>query len=601
MLILLENLKSNNDLLEKGKRFNFYYYLIESPAKINEDFKINDLSHFHILDHVLDSEDDIEEENTKKAITDLKRIKNKESNSNFYIIRIKVVDLTQKEVAHPATKLSQLVDPEIGIGISTSNICKDLINLLSLYFGAWFKIVPNFLFLEESNSSYLIQSEHRGIPENKVGNDLTLNCNSITHLREDQFYLIQKSLSRFNQSLKSVDDDIELGLVLLVSTIENFSRKYGGIEEEFDETNEFYKKLNKLFEGVSESIENPIRDDLFEEIGKIYLGLSHLKIKAKYKNFCINSVSPFIYNEKFEEMISDLYDLRSKILHAGEILGYLSRDQIIVYNPRNKSGNIKQYEDEKGKHSVIIRIPKYNDLLKIFGDIIINFIRYLYSVKDNEDDKALYKESDSKKRNIVVGSINKEGIKPGYVVNLNTDFYRRIDFIDLIQVQNKLKVIDKNLDNISFEEILKQIDEIIKHRNFSADYIAFRRVCYFKIIFLHDLERYNECLNMFEEYKITEIKVETSGVFNTKAYCLAKKGNFKNAHIIIDKVLGIVDHDDYYKACYLDSKGDFYKMEGNKSEAIKYYKKSLEIISETPFPFHEETKNKLKGCENNKF
>ena len=295
MLILLENLKSNNELLEKGKRFNFYYYLIESPAKINEDFKINDLSHFHILDHVLDSEDDIEEENTKKAITDLKRIKNKESNSNFYIIRIKVVDLTQKEVAHPATKLSQLVDPEIGIGISTSNICKDLINLLSLYFGAWFKIVPNFLFLEESNSSYLIQSEHRGIPENKVGNDLTLNYNSITHLREDQFYLIQKSLSRFNQSLKSVDDDIELGLVLLVSTIENFSRKYGGIEEEFDETNEFYKKLNKLFEGVSESIENPIRDDLFEEIGKIYLSLSHLKIKAKYKNFCINSVSPFIY------------------------------------------------------------------------------------------------------------------------------------------------------------------------------------------------------------------------------------------------------------------------------------------------------------------
>lgn len=596
----MENLKSNKEFLEKGKRFNYHYYLIESPAKINEDFKIIDFSRFYQIDHIYGSENDFENENIKKVITNLTQIKNKGSNTNFYVLRIKIVDLTQKDVKHPVTKLSQIVDPEIGIGISPSNICKDLINLFSLYFRAWFKIVPNFLFWEETDSISLIEPEFKEISENKIGKDLLLNFDSITGLREEQFYLIQKSLSRFNQSLKSVDDDLELGLVLLVSTIENISGKYGGIEEEFDETNEFYKKLKKIVDKLPQNIESSIRNDLFEEITQTYLSLSHLRIKAKYKNFCLKSISPFIYNEKFEEMISNLYDLRSKVLHAGESIGYSSRDQIIVYNPRNKSGKIKKFKGEKGKHLIIIRIPSYNDLLKIFADIIVNFIRYLYSVKNDEEDKARYKKSDVKKRNMVMGSINKEGFKPGYIVNLNTDFYRRIDFVDLTQIQNTLKIIERNINKTNIEEKLKKVEEIIQHPNFSTSYIAFRRACYFKIIFLHDLERYDECLEIFEKHQIREINKETFPVFNTKAYCLAKKAKFEEAHVIIDKVLGIVDEDNKNKATFLDSKGDFYKLEGNKTNAIEFYKKSLQITDEPPFPFHEETKKKLKECNERK-
>ena len=600
MIKLLENLKNNKEFLEKGKRFNYHYYLIESSTKINEDFKINDFARFYQINHINDSEDDFEDENIKKAITDLKLIKNKGSNTNFYILRIKIVGLTQKEVEHPVTKLSQIVDPEIGIGISPSNICKDLINLFSLYFGAWFKIVPNFLFWEETDFISLIEPEFKEISESKINNDLLLNYDSITGLREEQFYLIQKSLSRFNQSLKSVDDDLELGLILLVSTIENISRKYGGIEEKYDESNEFYKKLKKVFDKLPKDIESSIRNGLFEEIGQSYLSLSHLRIKAKYKNFCLKSISPFINNEKFEEMISNLYNLRSKVLHAGDNLVYSSRDQIIVYNPRNKSGKIKKFKGEKGKHLIIIRIPSYNDLLKIFVNLIVNFIRYLYSVKDDEEDKALYKKSDVKKRNIITGSINKDGFKPGYVVNLNTDFYRRIDFIDLTQIQNTLKVIERNINKKNIEEKLKKVEEIIQHPNFSTDYIVFRRACYFKIIFLHNLERYDECLEMFEKHQIMEINDETFPVFNTKAYCLAKKGKFEEAHVIIDKVLELVDESSKNKANFLDSKGDFYKMEGNKRKAIEFYKKSLQITDEPPNPFHEETKKKLKECKNKK-
>jgi len=595
LIILLENLKSNREFLEKGKKFKFHYYLIESPLKINYNFKIGNLSYLFQIEYINDQND--HDENVTRALEDLNKIKNRENNTNFYILRIKIIDLTQKEVEHPVTKLSQIIDPEIGIGIAPSNICQDLINLFSLYFGAWFKIKPNFLFWEEANSFSLIKPEYREITETKAGNDLFLNYDSITGLREEQFYLIQKSLSRFNQSLKSVDGDLELGLVLLVSTIENISRKYGDIEEKFDENIEFYKKLEKIFENLSQDIEISIRDDLFDKIGKAYLSLSHLKIKSKYKNFCLNTISPFIYNEKFEEMISDLYDLRSKVLHTGEILEYGSRDQITVYNPRNKSGKIKKFKGEKGKHLIIIRIPSYNDLLKIFADIIVNFIRYLYSVRDDNEDKALYKESDVKKRNIVMGSINKDGIKPGYIVDINKDFYRRIDFIDLIQIQKTLKVIERNISKINLEEKLTKVEEIIQHPNFSTDYLAFRRACYFKIIFLHDLERYDECLEMFEKHQINIIIEENFPVFNTKAYCLAKEGKFEEAHGIIDKVLEIADEDNMKKANFLDSKGDFYKMEGNKSKAIEFYKKSLQITDEHPFSFHEDTRKKLKECD----
>lgn len=133
---MLENLKSNKELLEKGKKFNNYYFLIESPVKINEDFRINDFSHFYQLEHIIDSEDGIEDEYLKKAITNLKQIKINESNSNFYILRIKIVDLTQREAEHLVTKLSQLVDPEIGIGISPYFplliIITDLFNSISV-------------------------------------------------------------------------------------------------------------------------------------------------------------------------------------------------------------------------------------------------------------------------------------------------------------------------------------------------------------------------------------------------------------------------------------------------------------------------------------
>lgn len=591
---MLENLKTNQELLKKGKKFNYNYYLIETNKKIINNFKVDDFAYFYQIDQVNDENG--KNNDIDQAIKDLNKFKKFENNTYFYILRTKVVDLAQKEVKHPVTKLSKILDPEIGIGISPSNICKDLINLFSLYFGTWFKIVPNFLFWEESDSFFLIKPEFKETINNKESSDLTSNYINITELRNEQFYLIQKSLSRFNQSLKNADEDLELSLVLLVSTIENISRKYGDIDEKFDEKIEYYHKLKKIFKNLPQNIKDIIPEDLFEKIGKAYLNLSYMRTKAKYKKFCLKYISAYMQNEKFEEMIGNLYDLRSKILHAGEILGYTSRDKLILYNPRNKSGKIKKYQGEKGKHLIILRLPSYNDLLRIFADLLVNFIRYLYSVKDNDLDKSHYRESDNKQRNVITGSINKDGYKPGSVVNLNTDFYRRIDYIDLIQIRNKLKVIEKNSNLADPVENLEKIEEILNHCNFSLEYVSFRLACYFKVFFLHALKKYDAALEIFEKFNITTLDDETIPTFNIKAYCLAFLKRFKEAHLLIDKILELVENNDELKANYLDSKGDFYKLESNHKKAIEFYKKSLSLKKDPLWSFHKETEEKLNEC-----
>jgi len=596
---LLENLKSNKDLLDKGKKYNFYYFLVESSFLSNKEFQIDNFAYFYQLNHINFEAND--NKSIKDAIKKLKYYKNVESGTQFYLLRIKIVDIAQKKFSHPITKLSDVVDPEIGIGVSPSNICTDLLNLFSLYFRNWFKITSNFLFWEAEDSYLLIKSEFQKIPQCKESNVLTLNYNNVTQLRNEQFYLIQKSLSRFNQSLKSIDTDLDLALILLVSTIENLSRKYGDVEEQFDENNEFYRKLRKTFKksGLEKTIEASNLEDIFNLIGEAYLKLSYLQNKAKYKDFCLKYVSSQFLNEKFEEMISNLYDLRSKILHAGESLGFWLREKIIMYNPRTKSGKIKQFVDEKGKHPIIIRIPSYNDLLKILGDILVNFLRYLFSVRDDENDKILYKASDIKKRNMIIGAISKDGIKPGYVVNLNKDFYRRVDYIDLIQIQNKLRKIEKNYNKKNHKESLLEVEKITKDSTFTIDYAIFRRACYFKISFLIRLNKFDECLKMFDTYNINEINDETHPIFNEKAYCLAKLGEFNEAHKLIDEILSIVKENDEYKANYLDSKGDFYKFAGDYANAIKFYTKSLEIKRDPPFPFHEEIERKLEELKKN--
>lgn len=126
------------------------------------------------------------------------------------------------------------------------------------------------------------------------------------------------------------------------------------------------------------------------------------------------------------------------------------------------------------------------------------------------------------------------------------------------------------------------------------NHLSFRRACYFKIFFLHAVKKYSKSLEIFDRYNITEINNETSGAFNVKGYCLAALKKYREAHLLIDKILEKVDVNDESKANYLDSKGDFYKMEKNYTKAIEFYKKSISLSNVPPWSFHKETKEKLR-------
>jgi len=583
--------------MEKGKKFKIYYFLIESNQKIDTDIEIGNIAYLYNLDHI---EYENRSENSQ-ILNEIKKIKQVENtiniNTRTFLLAIKIIQLIQKEVTHPVTKLSQVIDPEIGNGISASDICKDLLNILTLYSGFWFKIIKQ-LRIEDKNEEFsLIKQEYKKINSNIQGKNLTHNLENLCSLREDQFYLIQKSLSRLNQSLKSVDEDIELGLVLLISTIENLSRKYGEVDESFNDDLEFYSKLKKILENpkYSDLLKEEVSNDLFHEIGESYINLSHLRTTAKYKNFCLMYTSPSILNEKYEEMINNLYKIRSIILHAGKELIVNSRNQVILYNLQTQGGNVKSFQAKKGKHADLVRVPSYNDLLKILSDILRNFIAYLFSVKDSEDDKKLYKKGDTVKRNMLVGSINKSGYKPGYIVNLEMDFYKKVDFVELTRIKHKIVEIEVLTKKNKYEEALSKIDLVLTHQDFSMEYYFFRCACYLKIKLLHDSGDYEGCLKVFEDYQIEEINEENILYFNLKAYSKAKLDIYEEAHEIIDKILSIAKEDEL-KACFFDSKGEFYELVGDFQNAITFYNKSLEYKHDPPYSFHEETKTKLNEC-----
>lgn len=295
-------------------------------------------------------------------------------------------------------------------------------------------------------------------------------------------------------------------------------------------------------------------------------------------------------------MIKNLYDIRSKILHAGKSLVVNSRNDMILYNLQTKGGNVKSFSDKMGKHAELVRIPSYNDLLKILSNILRNFIHYLFSVKDSDDDKKLYKKSDTVKRNMVVASINKDGYRPGSVVKLNSDFYKKVDFIELTRIKHKIREIENLIAENNHKETLGKLELILAHQDFSMEFYFIRCACYLKIKILHDLGNFEGCLQIFEDYQIKEINKENLLYFNLKAYCLAKLDNFQEAHKIIDEIL-IKANEDELKACFLDSKGDFYQLASDYQNAITFYNKSLEYKHDPPYTFHEETLKKLKECQ----
>jgi len=91
---MLENLRQNKLLIEKGKKYSLYYFLIESTDKINSEIKIGNIAYLYNLTCI-----DYESTNENgQLINEIKKIWQYENNFNIqtksYILVIKIVKLT---------------------------------------------------------------------------------------------------------------------------------------------------------------------------------------------------------------------------------------------------------------------------------------------------------------------------------------------------------------------------------------------------------------------------------------------------------------------------------------------------------------------------
>ena len=450
---------------------------------------------------------------------------------------IKIVSLSQKHKPSPAVKLSDIVDPEIGMSIHPSAILTDVLNIFSIYFKGWFKPIASLNYFEESDISIIVEEQIESI-DYKENKDLTQNIKTICDLRLDQFYLLEKCMSRFHEALAVSNFNLGLSLALLISSFDPATLKY--------------------------TKDDLIKSDLFSLRKEFFL--------------------KFYPNEEKDELTESLLDNLNYFYER-----YLNYGlDLIVPNPKVII-RFNRFDKEKK----LVRIPSFYNILILFEKIFLNFIQTLHKLKDDEEDKAFYDENDLIQRGIILTRINKPK-RPGEII-FDVDTYRDIDYNDLQWFRNKSKFIEDLIRNQKYEESLLQIDEALNFRLFNLNYFDCRKIIYQKIFVLFSLKNYEKLVDLVNQKNLIILPEENLEYFNLIAYSYAYLEKFEEAHRIINKLIDS-SKNEYQKANFFDSKGEFFQLQEKYYEAIKFYKKSLDHYTESPFDFHKETLQKLKHC-----
>lgn len=580
-------------------------FVIESNHKFEEPIKMNDNLFIYPLNFI-----DIEKEvfylyysdylhlelesnritSLKPLMRKLKENENQRTMSWFYILSLNIVEMTK-----PSKDINENINGNHILSLSPRHICLDLCNILSWYYQKWFRLISEMYPLPSNHELTLLKPEFDPSKIIKYQEKFDTSFTRICELRKDQFYLLLKSFTKLNQSLIIVEKDVDLGLILLTSAIENLARKYGE-NENFNSKINFYQKLRRIiFRTKKGLIHKDQHEDLFNEIGEGYIQTAYSKIQGKFNTFCLTFFPVEFLNEKAEELLEDIYYIRSKFLHAGEQFLIPKRNEIFTFNQYQKSGEISKDSNGDNDYVRVARIPAYDNLAYLFWNIVTNFVNFLHAVRCDTEDKDRYHSGDIVPRGQISVTPNRP-IEPFRVI-YNKDYYKSVDYIDLEITRLRITKIKKFQDTNNFDEALIEIDKIVSHPNFSFDYYQFRNVIYTKISVLFKQRKYDDCTRLFDDFGISEVNTETLGVFNLKGYIFAYQGKYEESHSIIDEVLTKVESR-FDKANFLDSKGDFYKLANDFNKAIHFYKSSLNITNDPPFSFHKETQHKLNECLN---
>lgn len=178
--------------------------------------------------------------------------------------------------------------------------------------------------------------------------------------------------------------------------------------------------------------------------------------------------------------------------------------------------------------------------------------------------------------------------------------YTNINVIEHQEMTKKLHKINFLDSEGKIEKALVEVEEILNHPKFTMKYDFFRQAIYYKMVFYYELEQLDEVLELFEKYRINELSETFLNPFNIKSLLLAKKGDFEEAHRLIDEIIEKAQNN-LEKLNYIDSKGEVFQMEGNYEEAIKIYEDILKKVKEDLEPktfvyFNHITHLKLGIC-----
>ena len=290
-----DSLWKNFKLINLGKDLSDVYYVIESPSVIKKSIKIGIFAEIHPIE-VID---------WKKYFGTVD--KSSLSSKNLYLLKLSLADNPQPKQGAKVTRLSDVVDTEIGIGVAYESICEDLLNILSFLMMDYFSItdVPVLFHkdkVELSPNSKVVIKDYGDIPaiyhpiskkiidkEDYIIEEFKYmnTIEQILSLRDNQFHFFQKVLALYNQSLKTSDIDIFMAIILLVSCVESIASKYGEKDEEFSERDPFFKTLREILSSIdNEQLKESYRDEVFKKIGDGYMKHQY-KVKQKYMNLAL--------------------------------------------------------------------------------------------------------------------------------------------------------------------------------------------------------------------------------------------------------------------------------------------------------------------------
>ena len=157
--------------------------------------------------------------------------------------------------------------------------------------------------------------------------------------------------------------------------------------------------------------------------------------------------------------------------------------------------------------------------------------------------------------------------------------YRKVNVIEHQEITRKLHKINFLDSQGKIEDALNEVEEILAHPKFTLKYDFFCQAINYKIVLLNELNKLDKALELFEIFDIKEISEIDLNSFNTKSLILAKKGEYDEAHSIVDNIIEKTKNE-IERLNYTDSKGEIFQIEGKFQEAIEIYEEIIKRVKE---------------------